>query len=75
MKHISIGRNFYEILRAFDALQLVTYHKVVCPANWGSGQDVMVNNDLSNEEAGKILTKGFVTIKPWFRLTPCPEGT
>eukprot|EP01041_Mallomonas_annulata_P002612 gene2612-5105_t len=71
----SVGRNFYEIIRAFDALQLVTYHKVSCPSNWGSGQDVFVHNDIDSEEATKILPKGFVAIKPWFRLTPCPDAS
>lgn len=70
----TVGRNFYEVIRAFDALQLVTYHKVVSPANWGSGQDVMVHNDISSEDAAKTLPKGFITIKPWFRLTPCPDA-
>eukprot|EP00607_Mallomonas_marina_P000606 CAMPEP_0182428834 /NCGR_PEP_ID=MMETSP1167-20130531/23972_1 /TAXON_ID=2988 /ORGANISM="Mallomonas Sp, Strain CCMP3275" /LENGTH=210 /DNA_ID=CAMNT_0024611977 /DNA_START=165 /DNA_END=794 /DNA_ORIENTATION=- len=61
----SVGRNFYEPIRSFDALQLSTYHRVVCPANWGSGQDVFVHNEVSNEEATKVLPKGFVSIKPW----------
>ena len=69
------GRNFYEMIRAFDALQLATYHKVVCPANWGAGQDVLVSNDVSSEAATAALPKGFVAIKPWFRLTPCPDAS
>jgi thioredoxin-dependent peroxiredoxin len=67
------GRNIYEIIRAFDALQLSIYHKVIVPANWGNGNEVMVRNDVSNEEATESLTKGFVQIKPWFRVTPAPD--
>lgn len=56
-----------------DALQVVTLQRVVCPSNWGSGQDVLVRGDVSSAEATKTLPKGFVEIKPWFRLTPCPD--
>ena len=65
----------YEILRLMDALQVVTLQRVVCPSNWGSGQDVLVRSDVPSSEATKILPKGFVEIKPWFRLTPCPDDT
>jgi thioredoxin-dependent peroxiredoxin len=67
------GRNIYEIIRAFDALQLSIYHKVVVPANWGAGNEVMVHNDIANDEATAALPKGFVEIKPWFRITPAPD--
>ena len=70
---MSVGRNLYEIIRAFDALQLTIYHKVVVPANWGNGNEVMVANTCSNEEATEALTKGFVEIKKWFRVTPAPD--
>jgi hypothetical protein len=53
----------------FDALQLVTFHKVVCPTNWANGQDVFVTNEITDEEASKLLPKGHVSIKSWFRLT------
>lgn len=70
----SIGRNFYEIIRQYDALQMVTYHSVVCPANWSLGQDCFVNPDISDKQANNMLPKGFVAIKPWFRLTPAPDS-
>ena len=70
---MSVGRNLYEILRAFDAMQLTIYHKVVVPANWGNGNEVMVHNDVGNEEANEAFEKGFVQIKPWFRVTPAPD--
>lgn len=69
------GRNFYETIRLFDALQLATYHSVVTPANWGLGQDVVVNNDVTDEEAEDMFPKGFVTIKKWFRLVTAPENS
>ena len=71
---LATGKNIYELVRLYDALQLVTYHSVVCPSNWGAGQDVMVNNAVTNEEAQKRLPIGFAEMKPWFRLTPCPEN-
>jgi thioredoxin-dependent peroxiredoxin len=64
------GRNFYEVLRCYDAVALTTYHRVVCPSNWAIGQEVMLNNEMQPEEAAQYR---FVEIKPWFKLTPCPE--
>jgi thioredoxin-dependent peroxiredoxin len=69
-----IGRNFYEVIRQYDALQLATYHSVVCPANWSLGQDCFVNPDIPDKRANAILPKGFVPIRPWFRLTPAPDS-
>ena len=66
-----LGRNFYEILRLFDGLQLVSQHRIVCPSNWGIGQDVMLQTEISEEEESSYR---FVEVRPWFRLTPCPEG-
>ena len=70
---MAVGRNVYEILRAFDAMQLTIYHKVIVPANWGNGNEVMVHNDVTNEQANEAFEKGFVQIKPWFRVTPAPD--
>ena len=70
-----IGRNFYEIIRSFDALQLTTYHKVIAPSNWCEGQDVFVSNTIDNTKATQMLPKGFVEIRPWFRLTGAPDNT
>jgi len=47
----------------------------VTPANWGLGQDVMVKNDVSDEEAEDMFPKGFTTIRRWFRLVNAPENT
>ncbi len=68
----STGRNFYELLRVIDSLQLTAYHKVATPANWEHGQDVVVSPSISTSEARKIFTKGVEEIKPYLRMTPDP---
>lgn len=73
--YVLAGRNFYEVIRSFDALQLSTYHNIVTPANWGLGQDVVVNNDVTDEEAEEMFPKGFVTIKKWFRVVTAPDNS
>ena len=68
----STGRNFYELLRVIDSLQLTAYHKVATPANWEHGQDVVVSPSIPTSEARKIFTKGVEEIKPYLRMTPDP---
>ena len=68
----STGRNFTEILRVLDSLQLTDSHKVATPVNWKSGEDVIIVPTLSNDEATKLFPKGFREIKPYLRTTPCP---
>lgn len=68
----STGRNFYELLRVVDSLQLTANHKVATPANWENGQDVVVSPSISTEDAKKIFTKGVEEIKPYLRMTPDP---
>jgi hypothetical protein len=53
---------------------MATYHQVVCPVNWSLGQDCMVNPQVSDRQANQMLPKGFIAIKPWFRLTPSPDS-
>lgn len=67
----STGRNFDEILRTVDALQLTTYAKVATPANWKYGDDCIVLASLSDEEAKKLFPK-FKTLKPYLRMTKQP---
>ena len=67
------GRNFYEVLRVVDTLQLTLFHAVATPANWMQGEDVFVRNDISANAAGSMFPKGFVVIKDWFRITPQPD--
>ncbi|TRZ42746.1 peroxiredoxin [Robertkochia solimangrovi] len=68
----STGRNFDELLRVIDSLQLTAYHKVATPANWKQGEDVVISPSISNEEAGQLFSKGFKEVKPYLRLTPQP---
>ncbi len=68
----STGRNFYELLRVIDSLQLTAYHKVATPANWENGQDVVVSPAIPTQEAREIFVKGVEEIKPYLRMTPDP---
>jgi alkyl hydroperoxide reductase subunit AhpC len=69
------GRNFDEILRVIDSLQLTAYHQVATPANWKSGEDVIIVPTVSDEDAKAKFPKGFTTIKPYLRMTPQPAET
>jgi len=69
----STGRNFNEILRVLDSLQLVDSHQVATPVNWQNGDDVIVPPAISTEEARKIFPKGVTEIKPYLRYTPQPN--
>jgi len=65
------GRNFQEILRVVDSLQLTAYHKVATPVNWTDGDDVIIVPSISDEQA-KEKFPGFKTIKPYLRTTKQP---
>lgn len=70
----STGRNFHEILRVVDSLQLTDSHKVATPANWQHGDDVVIVPSLKDEEEIKQrFPKGYTAVKPYLRLTPHPE--
>lgn len=70
----STGRNFHEILRVVDSLQLTDNHKVATPANWQQGEDVVIVPSLQDEdEIKKRFPKGYTAVKPYLRLTPQPE--
>ncbi|MBX6379934.1 1-Cys peroxiredoxin [Thermoflavifilum aggregans] len=69
----SIGRNFYEILRALDALQLTAQYPVSTPVDWKEGDDVVIAPSLPDEEARKRFPKGFRVVKPYLRFTPQPN--
>lgn len=69
----STGRNFYELLRVIDSLQLTAYHKVATPANWKNGDDVVVSPAITTADAVKIFPKGVEEIKPYLRMTPQPN--
>jgi alkyl hydroperoxide reductase subunit AhpC len=73
----STGRNFQEILRVIDSLQLADAHKVATPVNWKDGDDVIILTSVSNEEAVKRFPEGFKTVKPYLRTVkqpPLPHG-
>jgi len=69
----STGRNFDEILRVIDSLQLTAYHKVATPANWKDGEDVIIIPAVSDDDAKELFPKGFDTIRPYLRVTPQPN--
>jgi len=68
---MSTGRNFAEILRAIDSIQLTAQHKVATPANWEVGDDVIISGAVSNEDAATLFP-GFTTHKPYLRTTKQP---
>ena len=67
------GRNFDEILRVIDSLQLTDAHRVATPVNWKQGEDVIIVPAVSDEEAKSKFPKGWRTLKPYLRLTPQPK--
>ncbi|MEQ9289857.1 MAG: peroxiredoxin [Cyclobacteriaceae bacterium] len=69
----STGRNFDELLRVIDSLQLTAYHKVATPANWQNGEDCVIVPAVTNEEIPGLFPKGHKEIKPYLRLTPQPN--
>ncbi|MFG0284466.1 MAG: peroxiredoxin [Phycisphaerales bacterium JB039] len=69
----STGRNFDEILRVIDSLQLTSKYQVATPANWKHGEDCIIVPAVTNEEAKKKFPKGFTEHKPYLRTTPQPN--
>ena len=70
----STGRNFEEILRIIDSLQLTADHSVATPVNWQQGEDVIIVPSLSDEEAREKFPQGWEAVKPYLRVTPQPKG-
>lgn len=68
----STGRNFDEILRVIDSLQLTARHKVATPANWSPGDDVIIGAGLSDDEARELFPNGWLAPKPYLRIVPQP---
>jgi len=68
----STGRNFQELLRVIDSLQLTARHSVATPADWKQGEDVIIVPAVSDEDAKKRFPRGFVAKKPYLRVTPHP---
>ena len=69
----STGRNFDELLRVIDSLQLTAYHKVATPVNWNSGDDCVIVPAVTNEQADELFPKGYKEVKPYLRMTPQPN--
>jgi len=70
----STGRNFDEVLRVIDSLQLTEHHKVATPGNWKSGEDVVIVPGLQDaDEIKRRFPKGYTTVKPYLRMTPDPR--
>ena len=68
----STGRNFDEILRVIDSLQLTAKHKVATPGNWKDGDDVIIGSSVTDEEAKELFPNGWTTVKPYLRTLPQP---
>ena len=69
---MTTGRNFDELLKVLDSMQLTAKHKVATPANWNQGEDVIIVPSVSNEDAGEMFPDGWKTVKPYLRLTKQP---
>ena len=69
----STGRNFNEVLRVIDSLQITAKHSLTTPADWNQGEDLIVSPSISTEDAIKRFPKGVKVIKPYLRYTPQPE--
>jgi alkyl hydroperoxide reductase subunit AhpC len=70
----STGRNFDEILRVIDSLQLTAKHQVATPVNWRAGEDVIIVPSVSDDEARKKYPDGWKAPKPYLRIVPSPKG-
>jgi alkyl hydroperoxide reductase subunit AhpC len=71
---MTTGRNFDEVIRVIDSLQLTAKHKVATPANWQNGGDVIIAGSVSDEDAKKQYPDGWVSPKPYIRIVPQPKG-
>jgi thioredoxin-dependent peroxiredoxin len=72
---MTTGRNFDEVLRVIDSLQLTANHKVATPAQWKQGEDVIIAGSVSDDQAREIYPNGWKSPKPYIRIVPAPTGT
>jgi alkyl hydroperoxide reductase subunit AhpC len=70
---MTTGRNFDEVLRVIDSLQLTANHKVATPANWKPGDDVIIAGSVSDEQAKETYPEGWKAPRPWLRIVPQPK--
>jgi alkyl hydroperoxide reductase subunit AhpC len=71
---MTTGRNFDEVLRVLDSLQLTARHKVATPVNWKQGDDVIIAGSVSDEEAKKVYPNGWKAPRPYLRIVPQPRA-
>ena len=71
---MTTGRNFDEVLRVIDSLQLTAKHKVSTPVNWKPGEDVIIAGSVSNDEARELWPDGWASPKPYIRIVPAPTN-
>jgi alkyl hydroperoxide reductase subunit AhpC len=70
---MTTGRNFDEVLRVIDSLQLTAKHKVATPVNWKQGEDVIIAGSVSDDDTKKIYPQGWMAPKPYLRIVPQPK--
>ena len=70
---MTTGRNFDEVLRVIDSLQLTARHKVATPVNWKQGEDVFISGSVSDDDAKKLYPQGWTAPKPYIRIVPQPQ--
>jgi len=71
---MTTGRNFDEVLRVIDSLQLTASHKVSTPVNWKPGEDVIIAGSVSDDEARKVYPNGWKAPRPYIRIVPQPAA-
>lgn len=71
---MSTGRNFDEVLRVIDSIQLTAKHRVATPANWKQGEDVIIGGSVSDDEAKKLYPEGWKAPRPYLRIVKQPQG-